>query len=155
MFIGSEGEDDLLHDVIYSIAKPKYTPGGTMPRFAMLEYEREVLGFYLSEHPALEMKKNLGGNIIDLVDVPNVRERSILKVAGLIREIKRIRTKKGEAMAFLTLQDETGELSCTLFPKQYAVSNVHLQELAMVQLEGTMEKRNGQTQLIVQKVNKI
>lgn len=155
MFIGTEGEDDLLQDVIFSIAQPKYTPGGTMPRFAMLEYEREVLGFYLSEHPALELKKKLGGHIIDLVDVPNSRERSIVRVAGLIREIKRIRTKKGEAMAFLTLQDETGELSCTIFPKQYAISNVLLQELAMVQLEGTMEKRNGQTQLLVQKSNKI
>ncbi|WP_339250981.1 DNA polymerase III subunit alpha [Sporosarcina sp. FSL W8-0480] len=155
MFIGTEGEDDLLLDVIFSIAQPKYTPGGTMPRFAMLEYEREVLGFYLSEHPALELKKNLDGQIVDLVDVPNMRERSMARVAGLIREIKRIRTKKGEAMAFLTLQDETGELSCTIFPKQYAISNVHLQELAMVQLEGTMEKRNGQTQLIVQKSNKI
>ncbi|MDN4607299.1 DNA polymerase III subunit alpha [Sporosarcina sp. F6_3S_P_2] len=155
MFIGSEEEGDLLHDIIFSIAKPKYTPGGTMPRFAMLEYEREVLGFYLSEHPALEMKKQLGEQVVDLVDVSFAKEKSMLKVAGLIREIKRIRTKKGEAMAFLTLQDETGELSCTIFPKQYAITNVHLQELAMVQLAGTMEKRNGQTQLLVQNVNRI
>ena len=151
MFVSPE-EDDLLQDIIFSIAKPKYSPGGTMPRFAMLEYEREVLGFYLSEHPALEMKKKLEEKVVDLVDVPAVKERSMIKVAGLIREVKRIRTKKGEAMAFLTLQDETGELSCTLFPRQYTASNAYLQELAMVQLEGTMEKRNGQTQIIVQQV---
>lgn len=153
-FVSPDG-DDLLHEIIYSVAKPKYSPGGSMPRFAMLEYEREVLGFYLSEHPALEMKKTLGEKMVDLVLVPDVKERSMLKVAGMIREVKRIRTKKGEAMAFLTLQDETGELSCTIFPRQYATSNLHLQELAMVQITGTMEKRNGQTQLIVQQINKV
>lgn len=153
-FVSPDG-DDLLHEIIYSVAKPKYTPGGSMPRFAMLEYEREVLGFYLSEHPALEMKKTLNEKVVDLVLVPDFKERSMLKVAGMIREIKRIRTKKGEAMAFLTLQDETGELSCTIFPRQYTESNVHLQELAMVQVTGTMEKRNGQTQLIVQQTKRI
>ncbi len=154
MFVSPDG-DDLLHEIIYSVAKPKYSPGGSMPRFAMLEYEREVLGFYLSEHPALEMKKTLQEKVVDLVAVPDVKERSMLKVAGMIREIKRIRTKKGEAMAFLTLQDETGELSCTIFPRQYAASNIHLQELAMVQVSGTMEKRNGQAQLIVQQIESV
>ncbi|MCM3712073.1 DNA polymerase III subunit alpha [Sporosarcina luteola] len=151
-FVSPDG-DDLLHEIIYSVAKPKYTPGGSMPRFAMLEYEREVLGFYLSEHPALEMKKMLEEQVVDLVVVPDAKERTMLKVAGMIREVKRIRTKKGEAMAFLTLQDETGELSCTIFPRQYAASNIHIQELAMVQITGTMEKRNGQTQLIVQQIH--
>lgn len=153
-FVSPDG-DDLLREIIYSVAKPKYSPGGSMPRFAMLEYEREMLGFYLSEHPALEMKKTLEEKVMDLVVVPDAKERSMLKVAGMIREIKRIRTKKGEAMAFLTLQDETGELSCTIFPRQYAASNAHLQELAMVQITGTMEKRNSQTQLIVQQITRI
>lgn len=153
-FVSPDG-DDLLHEIIYSVAKPKYSPGGSMPRFEMLEYEREVLGFYLSEHPALEMKKTLEDNVMDLVVVPDAKERSMLKVAGMIREVKRIRTKKGEAMAFLTLQDETGELSCTIFPRQYAANNAHIQELAMVQITGTMEKRNGQTQLIVQQITRV
>lgn len=154
MFVSPDG-DDLLHDIIYSVAKPKYSPGGSMPRFAMLEYERETLGFYLSEHPAVEMKKSLEEKVADLVVVPDAKERTMVKVAGMIREIKRIRTKKGEAMAFLTLQDETGELSCTIFPRQYATSNTLLQELAMVHITGTMEKRNGQAQLIVQQVRKL
>ncbi|WOV88600.1 DNA polymerase III subunit alpha [Sporosarcina oncorhynchi] len=154
MFVSPEG-DDLLHDIIFSIAQPKYSPGGTMPRLAMLEYEREVLGFYLSEHPAVEMKKMVGGHAVDLAEIPKVKARTSVKVVGLIREIKRIRTKKGEAMAFLTLQDETGELSCTLFPRTYALVNMHLQELTMVQLEGTVEDRNGQIQMLVQELMKV
>lgn len=154
MFISSE-EDDLLHEVIYSIAKPKYSPGGIMPRLAMLEYEREVLGFYLSEHPALEMKNLLDEKMVDLSDIQNLKDRKVIQVAGLIMEVKRIRTKKGEAMAFFTLQDETGELSCTLFPRQYTSVNAHLQELAIVKVQGTVEKRNGQTQMIVQQVVKL
>lgn len=151
MFIGAD-EDDLLQEVIYAVAKPKYSPAGKMPRLALLEYEREVLGFYLSEHPATEMKKRLDHHVMDVADVQTM-ERSVVKMLGMIMEVKRIRTKKGEAMAFFTLQDETGELSCTLFPKQYASLNVHLQELIMVQVKGTIEKRNGQHQLIIQDIS--
>ncbi|MEZ7170671.1 DNA polymerase III subunit alpha [Sporosarcina sp. OR05] len=153
MFIGAE--DDLLHEVMNAVAKPKYSPAGKMPRLALLEYEREVLGFYLSEHPATEMKKRLKHHVLDIVDAQTSGKRSVVNLLGMIMEVKRIRTKKGEAMAFFTLQDETGEVSCTLFPKQYASLNVHLQELIIVQAKGTVEKRNGQHQLIIQDISPI
>lgn len=126
-----------------------------MPRLQMLEYEREVLGFYLSEHPALEMKKAAGGNFNEISSIGVLPDRAAVKLIGLITDIKRIRTKKGEAMAFITLQDETGRISCTLFPKQYITSNNELVEMALLQLEGTVEHRKGQPQILVQQTKKL
>lgn len=149
LFMRPDDGDDLLSEILHTVASPKYSPAGTMPRMMLLEYEKEVLGFYLSDHPAAEVKKNTTEKYTDLIGLQTNTDRSTVTVIGLITEIKRIRTKKGEAMAFVTLQDESGQISCTYFPKQYASSAVQLSELTMIQVTGTIERRNGATQILV------
>ena len=155
LFIEPNDGEDLLAPIFHSIASPKYSPGRLMPRMVMLEYEREVLGFYLSAHPAEEIKKSSINQFTDIASIDRIGDRGFIKVVGLITEIKRIRTKKGEAMAFVTLQDETGTVSCTFFPRQFMTSNPHLIEMDMMSIEGTVERRRGKPQIIVQKVNQI
>lgn len=72
-------------------------------------------------------------------------------IIGEIVDFKRIRTKKGDPMAFATLEDETGAISLTLFPQTYIdeASRVHMQ--AQLCCYGRVEMRNGQLQMIVQK----
>ena len=152
LFIGPSDGEDLLGPIMPSIASPKYTEAGTMPRMVKLEYEREVLGFYLSEHPASELKKLSTEQFNEISLIPTMSDRERVKVIGLITEIKRIRTKKGEAMAFVHVQDETGTVSCTFFPREYEQSNKLLTEMSIVQIEGTVEKRRGKPQILVQKI---
>ena len=134
-----------------SIASPKYTPSGQMPRMKMLEYEKEVLGFYFSEHPVSELKKMSNEEIHDVRAISEMNDRMDIRVIGLITEIKRIRTKKGESMAFVKLQDETSTVSCTFFPRQYASFNVHLTEMTMILIRGTVEKRRGPLKFLFNK----
>ena len=155
LFIRPEDGDDFLSEVMRSVASPKYSPGGTMSRMMLLEYEREVLGFYLSEHPAAEIKKAAGGTYHTIISIDAIPDRTYVKIAGLITEIKRIRTKKGESMAFVTIQDETGSISCTLFPQKYALSNPHLNEMAIIHVEGAVERRKGKPQIIIQQTKNL
>lgn len=155
LFIGPSDGGDLLGAIMPSIASPKYTVAGKMPRMVMLEYEREVLGFYLSEHPAAELKKLSTEQFNEISLIPTMRDRERVRVIGLITEIKRIRTKKGEAMAFVHVQDETGTVSCTFFPKEYEQSNKLLNEMSIVHIEGTAEKRRGKSQILVQMIKTI
>ncbi|MDS9471742.1 DNA polymerase III subunit alpha [Sporosarcina pasteurii] len=149
LFIGPN-EEDLLSSVMQSIANPKYSPSSDIPRMKMLEYEREALGFYLSEHPAVEVKKMLNESFADVIAIDEMRERSNVTIIGLVTEIKRIRTKKGESMAFVKVQDETGVISCTFFPRQYAAFSVQLREMNILHVMGTVERRRGTPQVIVQ-----
>lgn len=96
LFLRPDDGDDLFSDVLSSIASPKYSPGAVLSRMTILEYEREVLGFYLSEHPAMEAKKSLGGGFSDISLIGTMADRGNVKIVGLIRDIKRIRTKKGK-----------------------------------------------------------
>ncbi len=145
LFIG----DDAFSDQFQFNSRPKYTPGGTMDRMTMLRFERDTLGFYLSEHPIQQLKQHSSDNIHSIDSAVTMRSGTKVNCMGLILSVKRIRTKKGEAMAFFTLQDESEEISCTVFPKLYAKISIHLTENQFVQVAGSIEYRNQSVQLIV------
>lgn len=141
---------DMLADYINSITSPKYSPAEELPKLTLLRYEKEVLGFYLSEHPITEWKKTVSFPIVQISEAIQEQSRKVIRVVGFIQEIKRIRTKKGEEMAFVTIQDETGILSCTFFPRQYHAFAEQLQEERFIIIEGTTEVRKGMVQILVQ-----
>ncbi len=142
----------INHQLFGGELSPKYTPADDQQRMEILESEKEVLGFYLSDHPATEVKKLAGGGFNTIASLNKVKDREQVKIAGLITDIKRIRTKKGEAMSFVTIQDETADISCTLFPRQYAVSASQLIEMTIIQIEGTVERHRGKPQILVQRL---
>ncbi|MDW0110358.1 DNA polymerase III subunit alpha [Sporosarcina aquimarina] len=152
LFVNPSNGEDLFADMMKGMASPKYSPGGTMSDMQRLEYEKETLGFYLSEHPAGAYKKTLSESIVSLADAYHKTAKTKVSVAGLLMDVKRIRTKKGEAMAFLELQDETGDISCTIFPKEYALLSSELKTQSILGIKGTVEIRNGQPQIIVQEM---
>jgi DNA polymerase III subunit alpha len=143
-------EDDLFGGDAASFGRQKYSEAGTLPEALKLQYERDTLGFYISEHPAARLKADRNGTFADVAALGGGSGR--VRVAGIVTDIKRIRTKKGEAMAFFKLQDDTGEVECTLFPKEYAAFNRLLAEEAGIRLSGQAEMRNGRLQLIVKNI---
>ncbi|AXH99454.1 DNA polymerase III subunit alpha [Sporosarcina sp. PTS2304] len=140
--------DDTFSDQFQFNSRPKYTPGGSMDQMTMLNFERDVLGFYLSEHPVEEIKRQLKEPFQQISTLNHMRQGTKVQCIGLILSSKRIRTKKGEAMAFFTLQDETQEISCTVFPKQY-VQFSKIKEQEFVHVTGSVEFRNQTLQLII------
>ena len=126
-----------------------------LPDMMKLQFERETLGFYMSSHPIGRWKETLNQPFIDLQNLGNKKNGEHVFVLGMIEEIRRIRTKKGESMAFVTLQDETGEASCTIFPNDYAKINLILKEQEIVNVEGIIEWRQGKPQIILKQMTRI
>ncbi|TQR19803.1 DNA polymerase III subunit alpha [Psychrobacillus vulpis] len=141
-------DSDLFEGDNIHFGKSKYIKMDPFPLMTKLQFEKEVLGQYFSEHPTVSMKKSMGEKIENIWDVQQSIKEWKVKVVGLIQEVKKIRTKKGESMAFLTIQDETGSISVTLFPEEYAKFNSLLEELSIVVVEGKSERRNGRTQIL-------
>jgi DNA polymerase-3 subunit alpha len=121
-------EVDLFEGDFNSFGKPKYIVKEPLPDMMKLQFERETLGFYMSSHPIGRWKETLNQPFIDLQNLGNKKNGEHVSVLGMIEEIRRIRTKKGESMAFVTLQDETGDGSITIFPSDYANINLILKE---------------------------
>lgn len=114
-----------------------------MPAKIKLQFEKEVLGFYLSEHPVSMERKKCKKPILTINTLKNTKPNTFVKVLGLVENIRQIRTRNGELMAFVKLQDEFGSISVTLFPKQYNLVMGWLKEEQIVLVEGIFEIRNG------------
>ncbi|MFX3673227.1 MAG: DNA polymerase III subunit alpha [Paenisporosarcina sp.] len=148
-------EHDLFEGEVNSFGKPKYIKKEPMPDMMKLQYERETLGFYMSSHPVGRWKQTLEIVFVDIQDIATKKNGQSVTIVGMIEDIRRIRTKKGESMAFVSLQDETSDVSCTVFPKDYAHFNLLIKEQEIVKIDGTVEWRQGKPQVIVKQMNAI
>ena len=81
--------------------------------------EKELLGLYLSDHPLDQYASKLSGVVSHNVEeARNLPDREAITIAGVLSNVREYFTK-GEAkkMYFLTLEDKTGTISVTLFPR--------------------------------------
>ncbi|WP_411953642.1 DNA polymerase III subunit alpha [Alkalibacillus sp. S2W] len=128
-----------------------------VPDFSILKainMEQEVMGFRISEHPFHRMRRGLTRE--GYLTTKQFKELPLKKRGKLtltVNQVKTIRTKRGEQMAFVTLEDEYGEIDGVIFPKLYREIGRDLDEEKTVQVSGDLDERNGQNQLILQKVD--
>ena len=144
-----EGEQgDLFANVEFNI-RPKYMVVEPIGEEDKLRLEKEVMGFYLSNHPVSIYEKYLSQlNIHYLYEfIPPMNNG---KAAVYIGDMKKIRTKKGEQMAFFTISDQTGEMEAVVFPNVLKKMAVFLQKGNILVIEGKIEERQGKIQFIVQ-----
>lgn len=127
----------------------KYVKAPVLLQKQVLQFEKEVLGFYLSAHPIEQLSPSLLEGRIVTNQLSNMRDGAFLKVIGTVEHVRTLRTKKGEQMAFVTLEDEGGTISCTLFPQIFAQVSHLLQPDALLVMEGQLERRFHKAQLKV------
>ncbi|MBS9334715.1 DNA polymerase III subunit alpha [Fructobacillus sp. M1-13] len=106
-----------------------------------LQREKDVLGFNLSGHPteafSADYEASKASHIADL------SENQQVTVYGLIKQVKVIKTKKGDQMAFLSVSDMTGSLDVTVFPKLYERLFDQLKIGKVFSISGKTEVRQG------------
>ena len=111
----------------------------------MLEFEKEVLGIYVSGHPLEEYvgmwKKKITNTTTDFYlddesGSPEVQDGSTVTIGGIISEKKIKYTKNDQIMAFITLEDLVGSVEVIVFPKTYEANAGRLDEDAKVFIEG-------------------
>ena len=104
----------------------------------LISMEKEMFGFYLSNHPVTSYKAKFN-NIISLEEVPNYFNKNITCIV-LVEKIKTINTKKGDTMMFMDASDEYLRRDFTLFPKAYEkYSNLKIGDI--IKVEGKVERR--------------
>ena len=79
-------------------------------------WEKESLGLFLSSHPLKEVRAALRQEAeCQLGDLKDRKDGDWVTVGGMITECKKIRTRKGDPMAFATLDDLTGQVEMLVF----------------------------------------
>lgn len=120
----------------------------TIPEYQLIErlaFEEEYLGMYLSGHPNRQFEKILKRKKID--SIAEMNENQHVTILFYVKNVKEIRTKKGEAMAILEGDDESGESSVTIFPEKYRQLRKVIEQNQVLYIEGKAQKNRFNNQL--------
>lgn len=130
------GGDTLMPTVELKTAPVKYTNKD------QLAWERELLGLYISAHPLDHYDAFFEEQTIPLRSCTPQIDGQKVTVGGLITTVRTIVTKSGSKMAFVGLEDKTGESEVIVFPKLYERLGAALAQDAIVKIIGTINARD-------------
>ncbi|GBF82189.1 OB-fold nucleic acid binding domain-containing protein [Aphanothece sacrum] len=115
-----------------------------------LKLEKEHLGFYVSEHPLKAMQKS--AQILSPVNLSTLEEqknKQKISAVVMITMIKHHTTKKGDPMAFLTLEDASGQSEGVVFPETYQRIKDLLREDIYLIIWGKIDMKDEKVQILI------
>ncbi|MGH8000032.1 MAG: OB-fold nucleic acid binding domain-containing protein, partial [Brasilonema sp.] len=132
---------------------PKAQQVPDFPPEKKLQMEKELFGFYVSDHPLKAISKSARVLApINLSQLGEQKEESSICAVAMLNGVKKVMTKKGEQMAILQIEDLTTQLEVVVFPKIYELINSLLQIDSPLIIWGKVDRREDQNQLIVEDV---
>lgn len=119
-----------------------------------LRFEKESVGFYITGHPLLKFQYSIDlfGNsrTSELIEKKN---QSTVRLGGIISTLKEISTKKGDRMAFATLEDLQGQTEVVMFPEVYRNSIDMVKSEQPLYVIGKVDVGEEQAKIIAEKVS--
>ncbi len=121
-----------------------------LPQMELLKMEKESIGFYVSGHPLDEYTDKLRPIVNHkLGDIPELSDRAMMRVAGMVTQMQNKLTKKGDSMAIFTLEDKTSAVRCVAFPRAFAECRQALAEGTPVLVNGRLQVEDDDRQSII------
>ncbi len=108
-----------------------------------LRIEKEALGFFLTSHPLLAFRhemKRMG--LVTIEEIKEMANGTQVRVGIIIPTFKEYITKKGDKMAFCTMEDMTGSGELTMLPNTYEVAAQFLNQDQPLLIKGKIDLRN-------------
>ena len=123
------------------------------PKNEILAWEKEALGFYLTGHPL----DAYADKIKNLISLKKIKDKEFetgkrVKVGGIIAEAKRFNTKKGDMMAFATVEDFLGSIKVVIFPGVFQTCMNAILPEEIVVVSGKVEISADDVQILADKV---
>jgi len=114
-----------------------------------LAYERDLLGFYVTSHPLSRFERDLKMFATPLSEAASGNDGEAIRVGGLITRISTSSDRRGNAIAFVTIEDLKGTTDIVFFSDAYEASRDLLVYDRVVLVEGRLNERNGAMSILV------
>ncbi|MFA5006230.1 MAG: DNA polymerase III subunit alpha [Candidatus Izemoplasmatales bacterium] len=119
------------------------------------EKEKELLGINLTHHPLNRHQERLEALGIGTVSDALHAAGGPARFAGMVARINRIKTKGGEAMAFVEIEDQLTSAEGVLFPRTFARAQAKLEKGAVLIFTGRLETKNDKKQFVIDDVKDV
>jgi DNA polymerase-3 subunit alpha len=126
-------------------------PNQEWDKALLLSYEREMLGLYVSDHPLLGVEHLLRSATdmpISQINDDSIGHEQIVTIGGLITQIQRKVSRRGDSWAIVTVEDLEGAIDVMFFANSYTQHSMNLMEDRIVIIRGRIDKREEQVKLM-------
>ncbi|MDE1941221.1 MAG: DNA polymerase III subunit alpha, partial [Patescibacteria group bacterium] len=121
-----------------------------------LNWEKELLGLYVSGHPLEKYREIITKKDMDIKKAKETgKDGSSVIFAAIVNEVRTVTTKKNEIMAFITLSDFSGSAEAVVFPKTYREYKNALMADKCLAVKATINTRNGEKGFAVERVKEL
>jgi DNA polymerase-3 subunit alpha len=116
-------------------------PEEALEETELLRYEKDALGFYVTGSPLTKYSR-----VLDALGIPGVSgllaapDGKEVEAAGIVVGLRKIRTRKGDLMASLALEDEEAAAEAIVFPDLYKEHGPLIEKDVPLYVSGTLEK---------------
>lgn len=124
------------------------------PKRLILQNEKELIGFYVTDHPLSEYKAALKRYmpLHQFSEDTQIADGTFVTVAGIISSCNIKTTKRGDTMAILTLEDFTGRFPVIVFSKVYHDYLKDIYEDNVVAIEGRFNVDERESKIVAHKI---
>ncbi len=120
------------------------------PLSTKLNGEKEMLGFYVSGHPLAHYRRELGHfATVTTRKIGSADDGREMRLGGIIQNIKVMLDKKGNQMAFVTIEDFAGSLELIVFSDCYEKAKSFLAVDGIILTSGRVSTREGQAPKLI------
>ncbi len=119
-----------------------------------LQWERELLGVYLSSHPLSDiLDGGLPEGVTQVVEIAERSPDSRVRLVCRVSAVRRISTRNNRTMAIVDIEDLTGTIELVLFPALFEQFRELLAEDALLEIAGRVEERGERRQIVCDSVS--
>lgn len=140
---------DTSRDLIQDLALMDVPPA---EKRVSLEWEKSLLGIYLTGHPLKEIEPILPHIATPIQRISLEHAGQNQRVGGIVSELRTITTKNNEPMSFVKLMDMTGTIELVVFPRTWGEVKVFVQADRYIVADGRVDTRDGSPKLIVSRI---
>ena len=127
--------------------------GITVDLRQQLDWEKELLGLYVSDHPLSAYQEIFEKKVTHTsATLASARDKSPVTVAGLITKFRTIRTKKGDPMGFATIEDLEGVLELVLFPRTWDQYGKLIKNDVVISAVGKLDMSQDSPKILVDRL---
>ena len=134
--------------------KPDYTKIEDFSQIQRLADEKDLLHMYVTSHPIKQYRTKLSlQKFVSLHRAMLLAHNEKVKGVAIVQSVKKIHTKRGDSMAFITISDETDEMEGVIFPELYREVNRWLKEEQIIYFQGKVSVRQNKKQVVMDRMS--
>lgn len=126
------------------------------PEKERLLFEKDAVGFYITGHPLDNFRDEIKAVAdTNLAELAQWTDNKPLRIGGMVRDFKETRSKKGDRMGFMTIEDISGTAEVVIFPEVFKQCEHLLDSEGPIIVQGYMKKDERGAKIIADSVDSL